>query len=87
MKFRLDYLYRWMMEKFECSIVIVHSTMQRSVLWELERVNPELDKKMNVAYDATKAQMEQNSESMRKAAFDVAVNRVADAIRILRYVG
>ncbi|MDA0595677.1 MAG: glutamate dehydrogenase [Chloroflexi bacterium] len=55
--------------------------------WELERVNRELDKKMNKAYDITKAQADRNGGSMRKAAFDVAVNRVAETIKIRGYVG
>jgi glutamate dehydrogenase (NAD(P)+) len=55
--------------------------------WELERVNRELDKKMNEAYDVTKAQSEKNGGSMRNAAFDVAVNRVAETIKIRSYVG
>ena len=55
--------------------------------WELERVNRELDKKMNKAYDVTKAQADRNGGSMRKAAFDVAVNRVAETIKIRGYVG
>ena len=55
--------------------------------WELERVNRELDKKMNEAYDVTKAQSEKNGGSMRNAAFDVAVNRVAETIKISSYVG
>ena len=55
--------------------------------WELERVNRELDKKMNEAYDVTKAQSEKNGGAMRNAAFDVAVNRVAETIKIRSYVG
>ena len=55
--------------------------------WELERVNTELDKKMNLAYDVTKAQADRNGGSMREAAFDVAVKRVAETIKIRSYVG
>jgi glutamate dehydrogenase (NAD(P)+) len=55
--------------------------------WELERVNRELDKKMNEAYDVTKAQADRNGGSMRDAAFDVAVSRVAETIKIRSYVG
>jgi len=55
--------------------------------WELERVNRELDKKMNEAYDVTKAQAGRNGGSLREAAFDVAVNRVAETIKIRGYVG
>ncbi|MDE0591794.1 MAG: glutamate dehydrogenase [Dehalococcoidia bacterium] len=55
--------------------------------WELERVNRELDKKMNEAYDVTKTQADRNGGSLREAAFDVAVNRVAETIKIRGYVG
>jgi glutamate dehydrogenase (NAD(P)+) len=55
--------------------------------WELERVNRELDKKMNEAYDVTKAQVDKNGGSMRDAAFDVAAQRVAETIKIRIYVG
>ncbi len=55
--------------------------------WELERVNRELDRKMNEAYDVTKAQADRNGGSMRKAAFDVAVGRVSETIKIRGYVG
>jgi glutamate dehydrogenase (NAD(P)+) len=55
--------------------------------WELERVNRELDKKMNVAYDVTKAQSDRNGGTLREAAFEVAVSRVAETIKIRSYVG
>ena len=55
--------------------------------WELERVNTVLDKKMNTAYDVTKAQADRNGGTMREAAFDVAVSRVAETIKIRSYVG
>ena len=55
--------------------------------WDLDRVNNELDKKINDAYDVTKARADQNGGSLRKAAFDVAVQRVAEAIKIRSYVG
>ena len=55
--------------------------------WELERVNRELDKKMNDAYDVTKAMADKTGGTMRDAAFDVAVGRVAEAIKIRSYVG
>jgi glutamate dehydrogenase (NAD(P)+) len=55
--------------------------------WELERVNRELDKKMNDAYDVTKAMADKAGGTMRDAAFDVAVGRVAEAIKIRSYVG
>ncbi len=55
--------------------------------WELERVNRELDRKMNEAYDVTKAHADRNGGSMRKAAFDVAVGRGSETIKIRGYVG
>jgi len=55
--------------------------------WKLERVNRELDKKMNVAYDVTKAQSDRNGGTLREAAFEVAVSRVAETIKIRSYVG
>jgi glutamate dehydrogenase (NAD(P)+) len=55
--------------------------------WELDRVNNELDKTMNEAYDVTKAQADRKGSSMREAAFDVGVSRVAEAIKIRSYVG
>ena len=44
--------------------------------WELERVNRELDKKMNEAYDVKKARADQNGGTLRDTAFDVAVSRL-----------
>jgi glutamate dehydrogenase (NAD(P)+) len=55
--------------------------------WELERVNRELDKKMNEAYDVTKAYADRNGGSLREAAFAVAISRVSAAIKIRSYVG
>ncbi len=55
--------------------------------WSLERVNRELDRKMNDAYDITREQMDRNGSTMREAAFDVAVGRVAKAIEIRGYIG
>ena len=55
--------------------------------WDLERVNRELDRKMNEAYDITKAKADRNDVSLREAAFDVAVSRVAEAIKLRGYVG
>ena len=55
--------------------------------WELERVNRELDKKMNEAYDVAKAQSDRNGGTMREAAFEVAVSRVPETIKIRSYVG
>lgn len=55
--------------------------------WELERVNRELDQLINRAYDVTRARTEQTGSTMREAAFDVAVSRVAETIKIRSYVG
>ena len=55
--------------------------------WELERVNRELDQLINRAYDVTRARAEQTGSTMREAAFDVAVSRVAETIKIRSYVG
>ena len=54
--------------------------------WELERVNRELDKKMNDAYDVTKAYADRKGGSLREAAFAVAIDRVSQAIKIRSYV-
>ena len=54
--------------------------------WELERVNRELDKKMNEAYDVKKARAHQNGGTLRDTAFGVAVSRVTDTIKIRSYV-
>jgi len=55
--------------------------------WELERVNRELDQLINRAYDVTRERAEQTGSTMREAAFDVAVGRVAKTIKIRSYVG
>ena len=55
--------------------------------WELERVNRELDQLINRAYDVTRARAEQAGSTIREAAFDVAVSRVAETIKIRSYVG
>ncbi|SVA20237.1 uncharacterized protein METZ01_LOCUS73091, partial [marine metagenome] len=55
--------------------------------WELERVNRELDKLMNQAYDTAREHAERSGSTMREAAFDVAVSRVAETIKIRGYVG
>ena len=55
--------------------------------WELERVNRELGQLINRAYDVTRARAEQTGSTMREAAFDVAVSRVAKTIKIRSYVG
>ncbi|MCH8909158.1 MAG: glutamate dehydrogenase [Chloroflexi bacterium] len=55
--------------------------------WELERVNRELDRLINRAYDITREQAGRTGSTMREAAFDVAVSRVAETIKIRSYVG
>lgn len=55
--------------------------------WELERVNRELDRLINRAYDITREQAGRTGSTMREAAFDVAVGRVAETIKIRGYVG
>ena len=55
--------------------------------WELERVNRELDQLINRAYDVTRERAERTGSTMREAAFDVAVSRVAETIKIRSYVG
>ena len=55
--------------------------------WELERVNRELDRLINRAYDITREQAGRTGSTMREAAFDVAVSRVAETIKIRGYVG
>lgn len=55
--------------------------------WELERVNRELDKLINQAYDIAREHAERSGSTMREAAFDVAVSRVAETIKIRGYVG
>ncbi len=55
--------------------------------WELERVNRELDRLINRAYDVTMERVERTGSTMREAAFDVAVGRVAETIKIRSYVG
>ncbi len=55
--------------------------------WELDRVNLELDKLINRAYDVTREKSERTGSTMREAAFDVAVSRVAETIKIRSYVG
>jgi len=51
-------------------------------------VNTELGKTINEAYDVTDDdQDDSNNGSMREAAFDVEVNRVAERIKIRSYAG
>lgn len=55
--------------------------------WTLERVNDELDRKIHEAYRITRDRAFETGSSMRSAAFDIAVGRVAQAIKIRGYVG
>jgi len=47
--------------------------------WDLETVNRELEKLMRKGYEATRARAAEKSVSMRDAAYELAVQRVADA--------
>ncbi|MCA1672150.1 MAG: Glu/Leu/Phe/Val dehydrogenase, partial [Actinobacteria bacterium] len=54
--------------------------------WELEAVNKELEKRMTAATDAVFSRSEEEKTSLRSAAFDIAVERVAHAAEIRGYV-
>ena len=54
--------------------------------WELEAVNKELEKRMTAATDAVFSRSEAEKTSLRSAAFDIAVERVAHAAEIRGYV-
>ena len=54
--------------------------------WELEQVNSELTKRMTKATDEVFARSERDSTTLRDAAFDIAVERVAHAAEIRGYV-
>jgi glutamate dehydrogenase (NAD(P)+) len=54
--------------------------------WDLDRINSELDSIMNRAYEVTRATAQQEKISMREAAYDVAVGRVARAIQVRGFV-
>ena len=54
--------------------------------WELEQVNKELEKRMSRATELVFSKAEQGKLSLRDAAFDVAVERVAHAAEIRGYV-
>lgn len=55
--------------------------------WTLERVNDELDRKIHEVYRITRDRAVATGSSMRSAACDIAVGRVAQAIKIRGYVG
>jgi glutamate dehydrogenase (NAD(P)+) len=54
--------------------------------WELEQVNKELEKRMTTATDSVFTRAEEEKTSLRAAAFDIAVERVAHAAEIRGYV-
>ena len=54
--------------------------------WELQRVNDELHKRMVAATDAVFDRSESEKTTLREAAFDIAVERVAHAAEIRGYV-
>jgi glutamate dehydrogenase (NAD(P)+) len=55
--------------------------------WTLERVNDGLDRMIHEAYQITRDRAVETGSSMRSAAFDIAVGRVAQAVKIRGYVG
>ena len=54
--------------------------------WELDQVNEQLEKRMAAATDAVFTRSEEEKTSLRSAAFDIAVERVAHAAEIRGYV-
>ena len=54
--------------------------------WELADVNKELTKKMTEATDAVFARSEQDGTTLREAAFDIAVDRVATTAHLRGYI-
>ena len=54
--------------------------------WELDQVNKQLEKRMEAATDAVFSRAQSESTSLRSAAFDIAVERVAHAAEIRGYV-
>jgi glutamate dehydrogenase/leucine dehydrogenase len=54
--------------------------------WELDQVNFELKKRMRKATSQVFARADENEISLRSAAFDIAVERVARAAHIRGYV-
>jgi glutamate dehydrogenase (NAD(P)+) len=54
--------------------------------WELDQVNEELEKKMSEASARVFTRAEENQTSLRDAAFDIAVERVAHADELRGYV-
>jgi glutamate dehydrogenase (NAD(P)+) len=58
----------------------------QSFRWELDQVNAELTKRMSRATEAVFGRAETDGGSLRDAAFDIAVERVAHAAEIRGYV-
>ncbi len=54
--------------------------------WELDQVNDELHKRMTRATDSVFTRAETDGTTLREAAFDIAVDRVAHAAEIRGYV-
>ena len=54
--------------------------------WELDQVNSELEKRMTRATKSVCSRSEENDTSLRDAAFDIAVERVAHAAELRGYV-
>jgi glutamate dehydrogenase/leucine dehydrogenase len=54
--------------------------------WELDEVNAQLEKRMTAATDAVFSRAEAEKTTLRDAAFDIAVERVAHAAEIRGYV-
>ncbi|MFN2389677.1 MAG: Glu/Leu/Phe/Val dehydrogenase [Actinomycetota bacterium] len=54
--------------------------------WELDAVNEELQKRMTAATDAVFGRAEAQDTTLRSAAFDIAVERVAHAAHLRGYV-
>ena len=54
--------------------------------WELDQVNEELEKRMTRATDQVFTRAEDGGISLRDAAFDIAVERVAHAAELRGYV-
>ncbi|HEU4481130.1 MAG TPA: glutamate dehydrogenase, partial [Actinomycetota bacterium] len=54
--------------------------------WDLDHVNKELEKRMSAATDSVFVRSEKEGSSLRSAAFDIAVHRVAHAAHMRGYV-
>jgi glutamate dehydrogenase/leucine dehydrogenase len=54
--------------------------------WPLERVNEELERRMVAAFKELMERARRDGIRLREAAFDIGVQRVADAIRLRGFV-